>query len=1210
MDTAAYYLQCGLIGHEINPSIAKSPKSFSLRIKYRLIFTSFCWLLIVIHFFERPFWTYDNEVKDTWNNNAIFPSFAVAYLPLVVTIPLTTIFLLGLLAAVVLESGYGKFDWTKRIITPTSILFICILIKLFQNIVNTFGLIFNKNIFLSFSPVGAIILLLIEDRYVANIKYLVNTLPMFIILICILTIGVCCYAGLGYLLFDPFSTERRLFFGDYGDAMWNMLMVLSGSNWPAPIIPAYSDNRLNIIYFIVYLVILNWGLLNFVLGYICSVYRGEQRLLTYNFEKQRYIAFKAAFMRLSPDSHGRVTVESVVQLLQYCHQNYEWHLTLPTREECYALVRALDTLKIGRISFRQFSKFHMCCDNTTLHTHRHQLKYEQSKLYLSHLQQDAEEDDEGFAPFDRVTANEYYNDRFIRSIRYLCAVSLLATYDLLVDATMALLGLLFLTSQHYGVVYLMLALQLIDLLLKTTALGTVSEVLHSYRGSCDCLYVLLLSLFLALERHTEDHYLIDTFLINSSTLLRVYMFPRSILYLELFDAQREKLYDAYRKLVNVSSKSLSFLMLLLFVTMYIFADLGLQLFGGVISKQGTSAENLAPTPYFTSGYWPVNFNDMFSAFVTMFILLHVNNTHVIAGGIRAVTGPWCELFFAAWYVLGVLFLLNILTAFFLTGFSDYVRSVTAKEEDEGDDSTHRTNDAIEGNKSSREKVSQELDVSVRTPASNRSTSPVRHSRPIPLAPSAPSSAKIEVSAQSYYQQPLISPAAAYSEPEPSVLADEDEDCDDDEGHTDSLDDNTLTRAQGHDNNSTSPFRSLVKRQSLVGRIKQFFDFVPRSGSSHLNQAPLAHSFEEGVQPTALINMLPSYNVTPLKSYLTESTISPALHQPLLPTSASSLLRGPPQRSSDLRTYTRYPSYQSVDSSYGTSRYLRSEEDRLLPSPTRLGYSFDPSLEPHDPAPETSLSLKNPADADDFDHDDDDEGPHNRGDETGLSLIGQDRHRHSLLYYLFVLPFNELFRCSVGHDEMMKPYEAAAVLVQCAREGIDHSHFYSRYALYCFRYRHKLSTFFRLSGWVNLLLYIFHKPAWAHSQSSSSLTHATSTTHYHPQFGIPFLPTEYAPYCHLPFILIMTAGLLLEYGYEEEDEEVASHSPSISSESQQIKSNWSSMLGTSSRFFLTVLLLVEAIVYSLGLVTFRSLAWSTWASLTSVLYIFWFDHHSW
>jgi len=58
-------------------------------------------------------------------------------------------------------------------------------------------------------------------------------------------------------------------------------------------------------------------------------------------------------------------------------------------------------------------------------------------------------------------------------------------------------------------------------------------------------------------------------------------------------------------------------MITMYFVLYTFLILGL------ISTTGTSYDLLVNTEYGISNYWPLNFNDFPSAFITMFVLLQV-----------------------------------------------------------------------------------------------------------------------------------------------------------------------------------------------------------------------------------------------------------------------------------------------------------------------------------------------------------------------------------------------------------------------------------------------------------------------------------------------------------------------------------------------------------------------------------------------------------
>lgn len=118
---------------------------------------------------------------------------------------------------------------------------------------------------------------------------------------------------------------------------------------------------------------------------------------------------------------------------------------------------------------------------------------------------------------------------------------------------------------------------------------------------------------------------------------------------------------------------------ILFVLMFVFSALGLHIFGGKINRDPDSkyASMLnKKAPHFVSpsqeyDFLAINFNDMFSGMVTLFVLLAVNNWDVIVEGFVAVTSPWLRIFFIIFHFFGVLLCLNIATSFIIDVALEY-----------------------------------------------------------------------------------------------------------------------------------------------------------------------------------------------------------------------------------------------------------------------------------------------------------------------------------------------------------------------------------------------------------------------------------------------------------------------------------------------------------------------------------------------------------
>lgn len=101
------------------------------------------------------------------------------------------------------------------------------------------------------------------------------------------------------------------------------------------------------------------------------------------------------------------------------------------------------------------------------------------------------------------------------------------------------------------------------------------------------------------------------------------------------------------------------------IVLYCFCVLGVCLFGGKIYE---GAPGLEGTPFADADYYTINFNDFASGLVTLFALEVVNNWQVIVSGFVGVTTAWHHAFFIAFYLVGVIVMLNVVIAFVIDSY--------------------------------------------------------------------------------------------------------------------------------------------------------------------------------------------------------------------------------------------------------------------------------------------------------------------------------------------------------------------------------------------------------------------------------------------------------------------------------------------------------------------------------------------------------------
>ncbi|CAL1534837.1 unnamed protein product [Lymnaea stagnalis] len=102
---------------------------------------------------------------------------------------------------------------------------------------------------------------------------------------------------------------------------------------------------------------------------------------------------------------------------------------------------------------------------------------------------------------------------------------------------------------------------------------------------------------------------------------------------------------------------------------YVFAIFGMQLFQGKIKYEPEFANKTFPCgTYEQMNYWPNNFDDFFSSIVVLWDVMVVNNWMVFLQVYRDKTSPWSYLYFVAWWLLSVIIVLNLFTALIMENF--------------------------------------------------------------------------------------------------------------------------------------------------------------------------------------------------------------------------------------------------------------------------------------------------------------------------------------------------------------------------------------------------------------------------------------------------------------------------------------------------------------------------------------------------------------
>jgi len=107
----------------------------------------------------------------------------------------------------------------------------------------------------------------------------------------LITAYIVMFATLGFYLFRG-TQEGSSYFGDISDAIFNLLVLLTTANFPDIMLPAYNINPLYCLFFIVYLILGLFFLMNLLLAVFYNNYKNrlEEGILMKDDDRMQFLS--------------------------------------------------------------------------------------------------------------------------------------------------------------------------------------------------------------------------------------------------------------------------------------------------------------------------------------------------------------------------------------------------------------------------------------------------------------------------------------------------------------------------------------------------------------------------------------------------------------------------------------------------------------------------------------------------------------------------------------------------------------------------------------------------------------------------------------------------------------------------------------------------------------------------------------------------------
>lgn len=607
--------------------------------------------LVMISFFERPFWCSGEECECAWDpedpETCPYPTFDVWYLPddkrlWVEGIILAVCLAHQLLLRIALGGeGYWVEDGHSFLaITGAIIMNSLIATSWFKSLIGSVVVLpyFRLSVFVAYS----------EDVK-QQLRLAFNILPRYsrigiLIMLLIATFAWACIVLYPNTGGGEFS-EGDTYFPNLYDGMWHAFILITTSNNPDVMAPAYAHNRWNCVLFIGYLCIGYFFLMNLLLATVYNVYTEEQEKLEKKMKMARDQNLRSAFNILAND--GSVDTVSIRGVFAELNQHREVMYINDERSDL--LLEALDHTTDSKIDFGDFAKLCSVLQleikrPPTIRGHRGKLR----RFVTSH-------------------SFEYFVD-------FLLVINAIVVAIQTSDELRGLPPRVTQFDNVWEFVEAGLALFYVcEMVAKLYALG-FKDYFRLKSNTFDFV-VTVCSAFTVVIVYYPNAYN-DAKFIKLVILTRLLRLFRLLVHLPEY----QLIGESFFAMMPAASRLLK----LLFCVCYVFALIGMALYGGMINTDPDRPEyaKLVESDYYDSLYAPLNFNDLWSSFVLLFGVLVVNNWWVLADGPIAVAGKSARLYFIAFYCVAVLICANLVTAFVIDAFLAEYERAKKKEDDE------------------------------------------------------------------------------------------------------------------------------------------------------------------------------------------------------------------------------------------------------------------------------------------------------------------------------------------------------------------------------------------------------------------------------------------------------------------------------------------------------------------------------------------------
>lgn len=482
---------------------------------------------------------------------------------------------------------------------------------------------------------------LVDCRYCGavrrNLRQIFQSLPPFIDILLLLLFFMVIFAILGFCLFSTNTSDP--YFNTLENSLVSLFVLLTTANFPDVMMPAYSKNRWSCVFFIVYLSIELYFIMNLLLAVVFDTFNDVEKMKFKSLLLHKRSAIDHAFQLLvSRQRPMGVSLKQFDGLMRF----YRPRMSARDRFLTY---KALNTSGAPMLSLQDFYKFYEVTG----------LKW-RARRSGEHWFDDLPHT--AFLIFKGI--NLLVKSKAFQYTMYV-VVAINGVW-ILVETYQLNSG--FSWSRFVPWSYIVfLTIYGVEVLLKISGLGPVAYFSSGWNLFDFSVTVFAFLGLIALAFNKAPFYFIVV--LRPLQLLRLFKIKQR--YRNVLDT----MFELFPRMASLG--------LTLIIFYYSFAIVGMEFFADVVYPNCCNTSTVADSyrlinttqgnkTVLEEGYYYLNnFNNILSSFVTLFELTVVNNWYITMEGVTSMTSHWSRLYFMTFYIVTMV-VMTIIVAFILDAF--------------------------------------------------------------------------------------------------------------------------------------------------------------------------------------------------------------------------------------------------------------------------------------------------------------------------------------------------------------------------------------------------------------------------------------------------------------------------------------------------------------------------------------------------------------